>query len=148
MEAVGQLASGVAHDFGNMLTVIAAAVDELEGVDLDSDARSAVGLIREAATKATDLTHQLLAFSRGRVLDVVAVELGDCIASMMPLLIRLVGRGVEVRYEPPRHPLWALTDQPSFELAIVNPRRQRSRRHAAGRAAQHQSRRRRQRPIP
>ncbi len=71
MEAIGQLAGGVAHDFNNMLTVILSCVESLR---MDAEAGQPaqaedVDEIRAAADRAHDLTRQLLAFARRQVIQ-------------------------------------------------------------------------------
>jgi PAS domain S-box-containing protein len=97
MEAVGQLAGGVAHDFNNLLTVIKChtemLLDELRKAD---PARESVAEIARAATRAADLTQQLLAFSRQQLLQPRRVTLAKLISEVAPLLRRIVGPRVEL----------------------------------------------------
>ena len=82
MEAVGQLASGLAHDFNNLLTIIIGYGD-LALADLATDAptRSDVEAIRAAAFSASQLTRQLLIFSRQKVVQPQVVELKTIVAA-------------------------------------------------------------------
>ncbi len=97
MEAIGQLAGGVAHDFNNILTAITGYTELML---LDSEAtdprREALEEIRKAAERATGLTSQLLAFSRQQVLELRVLDLNDVVAGMDKMLRRILGEDVEL----------------------------------------------------
>jgi len=93
MEAVGRLAGGVAHDFNNILTIIAFNCELLLFGDAESPT-DAVIEIRQAAERATLLTRQLLAFSRKTVLRPVVIDLDKLVAGMESMLRRLIGEDV------------------------------------------------------
>jgi PAS domain S-box-containing protein len=97
MEAIGQLAGGVAHDFNNMLTAIRGYSDLLmaEG-DVDATSREALDEIRKAADRAATLTRQLLAFSRKQVLQPRPVNPNAVIVEMESMLRRLLVGDVEL----------------------------------------------------
>lgn len=97
MEAVGRLAGGVAHDFNNLLSVIV-SYSEMLANDLSAadPIRADVEEIRLAGVRATELTRQLLAFSRRQVLDMRVLDLGKCVAGMERMLRRLLGADVEL----------------------------------------------------
>ena len=97
LEAVGQLAGGIAHDFNNLLTAIGGYA-ELVRMDLGPDHPSAgdVDQISAAASRATDLVAQLLAFSRRQVLQPRVLDPAEVIDELLPLLRRLLGEDVAV----------------------------------------------------
>ena len=103
MEAIGQLASGVAHDFNNILTAITGYADLLrEDLTPGHPGLEDVGEIRTAADRAAGLTRQLLAFSRQQMLEPRILDLNDLVRNMEKMLRRLIGEDVtlEVRLEP------------------------------------------------
>ena len=82
MEAVGQLTGGVAHDFNNILTIVLANADAI----LDDDSvpphiTKRAQRISDAGQKASELTRQLLAFSRKQVLKPEVSDLNDLVAT-------------------------------------------------------------------
>ena len=98
LEAVGRLASGVAHDFNNMLTAITGYGEMLRaGFKQDDPMREDVDEILGAAQRAAALTKQLLAFSRQSVLQPRLVVLNDVVTGIQNMLTRIVGSKIEFR---------------------------------------------------
>jgi two-component system, cell cycle sensor histidine kinase and response regulator CckA len=121
LEAVGRLASGVSHDFNNMLTAITGYAEMVRrGLEQDSPLRADVDEILSAAARAAGLTRQLLAFSRQQVLQPRIVFLNDSIAGMQNMLQRLTGTQVEmvVRLDP--HVGLVKADPGQIEQVIMN----------------------------
>src|SRR6266446_1400166 len=97
MEAFGQLAGGVAHDFNNFLTTILGYCDlVLAETGRKSAVASHVAEIRGAAGRASVLTGQLLAFSRRQALEPRVVEVNSLIANLEGSLLRLIGENIRV----------------------------------------------------
>jgi two-component system, cell cycle sensor histidine kinase and response regulator CckA len=99
LEAVGQLAGGVAHDFNNILTVILGQAHSLLEETRDEDLRRDLSQIEAAANRAADLTRQLLTFSRRDVVALEPVDLNDFIAEARDFLDRTIGDQVELATE-------------------------------------------------
>ena len=97
MEAVGRLAGGVAHDFNNMLTVIAGynrmILDELSTLD---PLRGYAEEILKAADRAGALTNQLLAFSRRQIMQPRVINLNAVIGQTEKMLRRLIGEDIQL----------------------------------------------------
>jgi two-component system, cell cycle sensor histidine kinase and response regulator CckA len=103
MEAVGQLAGGVAHDFNNMLAVISGFVEILQlGKSFDGDTAACLGQIANAAKRATNLTRQLLTFSRKHVMQSKPLDVNQVINSISKLLRRIIGEDLklEINHSP------------------------------------------------
>ena len=98
MEAIGRLAGGVAHDFNNLLTVILSYSDLLlEDLPAGSADRDDVTQIRKAAQGASELTRQLLAFSRQQVLQPKVVDLNTAVSGIERLLARVLREDIKLR---------------------------------------------------
>lgn len=98
MEAIGQLAGGVAHDFNNMIGVILGYASLLEkDLARDGAAVKKVSSIIRAAERSADLARQLLAFARKQVITPIVVDLNQEIISIQKMLERLIGENIELQ---------------------------------------------------
>ncbi len=98
LESVGRLAGGVAHDFNNLLTVIMGYGNMLLGdMAADDPIRESVDEIVYAATRAEELTRQLLAFSRQQAIEPRNIALNDTIRNFEKMVARLLGEDVTIR---------------------------------------------------
>ena len=97
MEAFGQLASGVAHDFNNFLTTILGYSDLLlSETSVKGQVAGQVKEIRDAADRATTLTNQLLAFSRRQALEPTVFEVNGLITNLEGSILRLLGDNIAI----------------------------------------------------
>lgn len=100
LEAVGRLAGGVAHDFNNLLTVILGEVDIVLETASDEEFVPAVTQplmsIKGAATRAMELTRQLLTFSRQSVAEVTAFDPNAVVRELHSMLARVIGEDVRL----------------------------------------------------
>jgi PAS domain S-box-containing protein len=97
MEAVGQLASGVAHDFNNILTIIQGHISlRLAARNLGREVEDSLKLVAQAAERAAALTRQLLAFSRKQVMQRRALNLNDVLQQSTNMLHRLIGEHIKL----------------------------------------------------
>jgi len=121
MEAVGQLAGGVAHDFNNILTAILGYADLLNA-DLPAEdrRREDVEEIRKAAHRAAALTRQLLAFSRKQVLEPRSLDVNALVDNMDKMLRPLLGENVELRTAPAADLRAVRADPNQIEQVILN----------------------------
>lgn len=121
MQAVGQLAGGVAHDFNNVLTAIIGYCDLmlLRHTPGDSDYDD-IQQIRANSNRAASLTRQLLAFSRQQTLRPVILQLPDVVSEVSQLLKRLMGDKIEfsIRHDRELGPVRA--DPQQLEQVIIN----------------------------
>jgi PAS domain S-box-containing protein len=121
MEAVGQLAGGVAHDFNNFLTVMTGHTDLLlTDTGLPPRVRESLEQVRDATRRAAGLTRQLLAFSRKQVLVPAVLDLRAIVSDMARMLRRLIGEHIELVVSVPKE-LWPVrADQGQIEQALLN----------------------------
>ncbi|MGX1099762.1 two-component system cell cycle sensor histidine kinase/response regulator CckA [Amorphus sp. MBR-141] len=121
MQAVGQLAGGVAHDFNNILTAIIGFSDLLLMNHRPTDPSFAdIMNIKQNANRAAGLVKQLLAFSRRQTLRPSRLRLTDVLADLSVMLDRLLGEKVPLTVVHGRD-LWpVLADQSQFEQVITN----------------------------
>lgn len=97
MEAIGRLAGGVAHDFNNLLTAISGNI-ELAQLDLDpSDPlQQYLADAAHASDSATELTRQLLTFSRRQLIEPRVINVNELIGNLRKMLGRLIGEDIEL----------------------------------------------------
>jgi two-component system cell cycle sensor histidine kinase/response regulator CckA len=121
MQAVGQLAGGVAHDFNNILTAILGTCDlmMMRHTPGDSDYDD-IQQIRSNSNRAANLTRQLLAFSRQQTLRPQVLQLPDVVAEVSHLLDRLLGEQVKLEVTHGRGLGAVRADPGQLEQVIVN----------------------------
>jgi len=121
MQAVGQLAGGVAHDFNNILTAIIGHCDLMlmRHTPGDSDYDD-IQQIKSNSNRAASLTRQLLAFSRQQTLRPQVLQLPDIVADVSSLLNRLIGEKVKLEVMHGRNLGMVRADPGQMEQVIVN----------------------------
>ena len=121
MQAVGQLAGGVAHDFNNILTAILGTCDLMlmRHTPGDSDYDD-IHQIRSNSNRAANLTRQLLAFSRQQTLRPQVLQLPDVVAEVSHLLTRLLGERIKLQVKHGRGLGPVRADPGQLEQVIVN----------------------------
>ena len=121
MQAVGQLAGGVAHDFNNILTAIIGHCDLMlmrhTPGDIDYDD---IQQIKHNSNRAASLTRQLLAFSRQQTLRPQILQLPDVISEVSNLLRRLLGETIKLQVKHGRNLGAVRADPGQLEQVIVN----------------------------
>jgi two-component system cell cycle sensor histidine kinase/response regulator CckA len=121
MQAIGQLAGGVAHDFNNVLTAIIGFSDLLLAKHRPTDPAFAdIMNIKQNANRAANLVRQLLAFSRRQTLRPEVLSLTDVISDLGNLLGRLLGEKVDLKVVHGRDIGLVKIDVNQFEQVIIN----------------------------
>jgi PAS domain S-box-containing protein len=121
LDAVGQLAGGVAHDFNNVLTVIQGFAQLLlTDQTLGPAHREPLGQIAAAAQKAGQLTRQLLTFSRKQAMEPVCVDLNQLVHGITRMLQRLLGEHITLQVHPAERPALVHADEGMLEQVVVN----------------------------
>jgi PAS domain S-box-containing protein len=113
LEAVGQLAGGVAHDFNNMLGVIIGHAELAHGrAALDHELRENLEEILAAGFRSMEMTKQLLAFARKQPISPTIIDLNDTVSGMLKMFGRLIGENIELVWLPELE-LWPIKMDPS-----------------------------------
>jgi len=121
MQAVGQLAGGIANDFNNLLTAMIGYCDLLLEKYLPSDQSfNDIVQIKQNANRASNLVRQLLAFSRQQTLQPKVSCVTDMISELSALLKRLIGANVELKVIHGKDIGFIKVDQVQFEQVIIN----------------------------
>ena len=121
MQAVGQLAGGVAHDFNNILTAIIGHCDLMlmRHTPGDSDYDD-IQQVKANSNRAASLTRQLLAFSRQQTLRPQVLQLPDVVSEVSSLLKRLLGENIRLNVTHGRNLGSVRADPGQLEQVIVN----------------------------
>lgn len=121
MEAVGHLASGIAHEFKNLLTVIQGYTDiEIARTPPNTDISTSLHHIARAAARADSVTKQLLAFSDTRPLELLPLDLNERIASLEPILRPMLGATIDLHFDFPLALPKVSADPSTLDQAILN----------------------------
>ncbi len=120
MEAIGQLTSGVAHDFNNILTVVIANIEMLAPRLSDAADRELANEAFDAARDGAKLASQLLAFGRRQPLNSEATDVCALVTNFAKLLHRTLGENVDLRIVVPPDPQMAMVDSPQLQNALLN----------------------------
>jgi signal transduction histidine kinase/CheY-like chemotaxis protein len=121
METVGRLVGAVAHDFANILTLIAGYSDiALNRINAGDPVRAELDEIRKAANRGARLTAQLLGFTRGQAVQPRPLDLNALICEIERMLRLIIGEGIELQLDlsPTLHKVLADTGQ--MEQVIMN----------------------------
>jgi PAS domain S-box-containing protein len=121
MEAIGRLAGGAAHDFNNLITVIAGYGQILLDAVKNSPAlRDAASEVLHASDRAAALAGQLLLFSRRQANQPRVVDLNELIRDLQRMLGRVIGEDVELKTELASSLAAVRVDPGQIEQVIVN----------------------------
>ncbi len=120
MEALGQIASGTAHDFNNVLQNLSSALDMLEYLDAHGARQEAARIARSALKNGRALTSSLLSFARREAVETCSANLNQVIADIREMIRMTLGSHIELRIETDPA-LWpVLIDEQQIELALIN----------------------------
>jgi signal transduction histidine kinase/DNA-binding response OmpR family regulator len=112
MESIGRLAGGIAHDFNNLLTpIMGYATLGSMYLTPEHPTQGHLDEVRKAAERAASLTHQLLAFSKGQLIEPKVIDLNNLVLNMNELLRRIIGEDIELVTLP----------APDLDLVKVDP---------------------------
>ena len=121
MQAIGQLAGGVAHDFNNVLTAIIGYSDLLLANHRPTDPSfQDIMQIKQNANRAAGLVRQLLAFSRRQTLRPQVLQVGDLLSDLQMLMRRLVGEKIDLQLKHGRDVWLVKADLNQLEQVVVN----------------------------
>jgi PAS domain S-box-containing protein len=120
MEALGQLAGGVAHDFNNMLQVILGYASMLRKNCGDAHQLEQIGEIEAASRRAAELTSGLLSYSRKQIFNIELTDLNSQIAAVEKFIRRILGEDIECSLHLSTTPLVAAIDRVHMQQVFVN----------------------------
>jgi two-component system cell cycle sensor histidine kinase/response regulator CckA len=121
MEALGQLAGGVAHDFNNILTIVMACATFIkEAAVSENSVKADAQEILTASERATGLTRQLLAFSRRQILQPECVDVNAAVKSLAKTMHRLIGENIQIAIDLNAERPNIEVDRTQLEQVILN----------------------------
>ena len=120
MEAIGQLAGGVAHDFNNILTIILGHATLLTMAKLDAKSLASATQIKQASERAAGLTRQLLAFGRKQIVNPRPLDLNSVVGGMTEMLGRLLGEDIALQLNFSNEPAVLEADPTMIEQILLN----------------------------
>ena len=121
MEAIGTLAGGVAHDFNNILTVIAGYANLIQlSLEQENPAVNMAVEIIASVERAAEMTRNLLAFSRKQEIPLSPVDLNGVVQGLKCSLARLISEDIELSVNVMETPLFSMADKGQIEQLIFN----------------------------
>lgn len=121
MDAIGQLAGGVAHDFNNILAVIQLQAGMLKAdPTLNAKQREYARDIEDATNRAADLTKQLLLFSRKQAMRLRYHDLNEVVTSITKMLQRVLGENIQMQFTQRAHSLTVHADSGMLDQVLMN----------------------------
>ncbi len=122
LEAVGRLAGGIAHDFNNLLQIIRGFTDIVrdDAGMTDATRKEHLAEVSRAAVRASDLTRQLLAFSRREAVEMRRCDLGETVREALKMLRPLVGTHIRIGLESPSQLPPILADVGQLNQVLLN----------------------------
>ncbi len=120
MEAIGQMAGGIAHDVNNLLMVVNGIVDQLRCEVITEKSGRLLDIIKSAARRGENLTRQLLSFSQARAVKPRVIDLGGWADDIAEILRHSMRRDIEVRLIAPTAPCAVEADPDDLDLAVLN----------------------------
>ena len=121
MEAIGQLAGGVAHDFNNILTALQLQLELLRSEHAEVPS-VVTGLddLKLSAQRAISLTRQLLMFARKQMVVKETIELESLLGHLLKMLRRLIGENITIKFSPESPANWVKADAGMLEQVVMN----------------------------
>lgn len=121
MQAVGQMAGGISHDFNNLLQVMLANVEfVLDDLPLDSPLNDDLMRVRQSISRAMDLSKKLGSLNRQRAPGVDIIDLESLMVQFVELLSRTIPSSIQIRYMPSTTLLKIRADASEFEQVLLN----------------------------
>lgn len=119
LEAVSQLAAGVAHEFNNLLSIILTNLSAVESTETSDQKLESVRAALSAANRGANVTQRLLALSRTQMLRPADVNVAELVRSMVVRIERMVGPGIEVRVVAPEEGWLVHVDPEALRDALL-----------------------------
>ncbi len=121
MEVVGQLAGGVAHDFNNILGAMILSLEMLQRQpQLPAEAHTLLHNLEALANRASNLTQQLLLFSRRQAMKPELLEINTALSNLLRMLERLLGEEITCLHLPSAQKLWIEADAAMLDQTVMN----------------------------
>jgi two-component system, NtrC family, sensor kinase len=120
MEAIGQMAGGIAHDVNNLLMVVNGIVDQLRCELRTEKSGRLLDMIKTAARRGENLTRQLLSFSQARAVKPRVIQLGQWADDMAEILRNSMRRDIEITLMTPTAACAVEVDPDDLDLAVLN----------------------------
>jgi len=121
MEAVGQLAGGVAHDFNNILAAMVMNLGLMrDDPVLTPELRAQIDDQQEFVARAANLTRQLLLFGRREVMQKQLLDLDSLLGNLLKMLRRLIGENISIEFKGNPKATWIVADGGMVEQVVMN----------------------------